>query len=474
MTARKGGEHVDVVHGAGQGRREVEAEAVDAHLGDPVAQRVGDEPEHVRLDDMQGVAAAGVVRVPAGVALEAVVAAVVDALQRQHRAQLTRFGGVVVDDVEDDLDPGLVQRPHHPLELADLLARRTGRRVARVRGEVADRVVAPVVLQAPAQQMVLVRELVDGQQLHGRHAQLHQVLDRRRVRQPGVGAPEFLRYAGVQFGEAADVDLVDDRVRPRCLRAAVVHPLVVGGVVVHDDTLRDVGRGVAVVAHGVRDLLLRPVTDMRVDLGRQPELAVHRPRVRVEEQLRRVPAGAGPRVPAAVHPEAVALSRHDARQEAVPDLVRQLGQRGARLHALRVEQTQLDRLRTPAHSAKLVPATPSGPTRYRAPNGIRAPATRAGAALCAGRRSARVRRVAPVWPPRRAPWARRRRRAPPARPPARLRSTPSGLPRLMERRGEGQLASRPRVPVMSFSPLFCPELGPHSRFPERARSLGTP
>ncbi len=195
--------------------------------------------------------------------------------------------------------------------------------------------------------MVLVRELVDGQQLHGRHAQLHQVLDRRRVRQPGVGAPEFLRYAGVQLGEAAHVDLVDHRVRPRCLRAAVVHPLVVGGVVVDDDALRDVGRGVAVVAHGVRDLLLRPVADVRVHLGRQPELAVHRPRVRVEEQLRRVPARAGPRVPAAVHPEAVALSRHDARQEAVPDLVRQLGQRGARLHALRVEQTQLDRLRTP-------------------------------------------------------------------------------------------------------------------------------
>lgn len=84
------GEHVDVVHGAGQCGRQIEAEAVHAHLGDPVAQRIGDQTQDMGLDDMQGVAAAGVVGVAAGLVRQAVVAAVVDAPQGGRRAQLMR------------------------------------------------------------------------------------------------------------------------------------------------------------------------------------------------------------------------------------------------------------------------------------------------------------------------------------------------------------------------------------------------
>ena len=66
----------------------------------------------------------------------------------EHRPEVVALGGVVVDDVEDHLDAGAVQRLHHPLELAHLLAARAGRGVERVRREVADRAVAPVVRQA--------------------------------------------------------------------------------------------------------------------------------------------------------------------------------------------------------------------------------------------------------------------------------------------------------------------------------------
>ena len=41
--------HVDLVAGAGQRREQVEAEAVDVHLGHPVAQRVEDEPQRHRV-----------------------------------------------------------------------------------------------------------------------------------------------------------------------------------------------------------------------------------------------------------------------------------------------------------------------------------------------------------------------------------------------------------------------------------------
>ncbi len=114
---------IDVVQLARQRRRQVEAEAVDVHLEHPVAQAVHDELQHVRVPHVQRVAGAGVVHVVAAlVGDEPVVRRVVDALERQHRPEMVAFGGVVVDHVEDHLDPGLVHRLHQVLELLHLLA----------------------------------------------------------------------------------------------------------------------------------------------------------------------------------------------------------------------------------------------------------------------------------------------------------------------------------------------------------------
>ena len=77
---------------------------------------------------------------------------------------MVALGGVVEDDVEDDLDAGTVERLHHVAELVD---RRRADRVrelyAVVRREERDRLVAPVVDAArPAQSMRI--ELEHGQQ----------------------------------------------------------------------------------------------------------------------------------------------------------------------------------------------------------------------------------------------------------------------------------------------------------------------
>src|SRR5918999_1716893 len=93
---------------------------------------------------------------------EAVVRVVVDATERQRGTEVVALAGVVVDDVEDDLDAGIVQPLHHRLELAD---RVIGRAEADVRGEEGDRVVAPIVDQAALDQVPLVDVLVDRQQL---------------------------------------------------------------------------------------------------------------------------------------------------------------------------------------------------------------------------------------------------------------------------------------------------------------------
>ena len=74
---------------------------------------------------------------------------------------------MVVDDVENDFNPGFMQVFHHLLELVDLSASVTGGRVGAMRGEVADRVIAPVVRLPMFGQGRFGDELVDRQQLHG-------------------------------------------------------------------------------------------------------------------------------------------------------------------------------------------------------------------------------------------------------------------------------------------------------------------
>ena len=71
--------------------------------------------------------------------------------------------------------PGAVERLDHALELPHLLAARAGRRVRRVGREVADRRVAPVVREPSIVQEVLVGDVVDRQQLDGRHSERRQV-----------------------------------------------------------------------------------------------------------------------------------------------------------------------------------------------------------------------------------------------------------------------------------------------------------
>ena len=93
--------------------------------------------------------------------------------------------------------PGGVQRPDHHLELLDgvLLDAVVG--VARRRGEEAERVVAPVVVQALLDQVAVVDVVVHRQQLDGRDAQVGQVLDGRLGGQPGVGAAQVLGHVRV-------------------------------------------------------------------------------------------------------------------------------------------------------------------------------------------------------------------------------------------------------------------------------------
>ena len=172
---------IDVVQLAGERRGEVEPESVDVHLENPVPQAVHDQLQHMRVTHVQRVAGAGVVHVIAAVVgHQPVVGRVVDPFEREDRAEVIAFGGVVVDDVEDHFDAGRMQRLDEILELQHLLAALPGRGVLVVRREVANRVVAPVVPQSAIEERRVLHELMHGQQFDRRDSQALQVFDRDR------------------------------------------------------------------------------------------------------------------------------------------------------------------------------------------------------------------------------------------------------------------------------------------------------
>ena len=134
---------------------EIEAEAVDVIGLDPQPQRIHDHLQHARMRELERVAGAGEILVIARlVGQQPIIRGVVDAAVAQRRAQMVALGGVVVDDVENDFDAGVVQRRDRGAESVDGVA--AG--VARLRREEAERVVAPVVLQAAVEQMAVVEE----------------------------------------------------------------------------------------------------------------------------------------------------------------------------------------------------------------------------------------------------------------------------------------------------------------------------
>ena len=83
------------------------------------------------------------------------------------------FTGVVVDDIENDLDPGIVQALYRCLEAGD----RWGRQKTRIRREKADRIIAPVIHEPAFEQVAIVDRSVDREQLECSDAQAGEVID---------------------------------------------------------------------------------------------------------------------------------------------------------------------------------------------------------------------------------------------------------------------------------------------------------
>ena len=409
----EGAEPVDVVELAGEGGCQVEAEAVHVHLEDPVAQAVHDELEDAGMGHVERVPAPRVVHVVAPlVGHQPVVGRVVDAPEREGGSEVVALGGVVVDHVEDHLDPGGVEGLDHRLELGDLLAPVPRRRVSRVGGEEADGVVPPVVDEPPVDEVLVGHGLVHGHQLDGGDAERPEVVDHGAAAEAGEGSTQARGDVGVLRGEALRVHLVDHGLAPRRPRQAIVAP---GERRVDDHALGHPGRAVPVVPGEVR----LGGADHVSEQGVAPvQGTVQGPRIGVEEQLPRVEAMPGVGVIGAVDAIPVPLAGTGLGEVDVPDLVGLLRDGdGRRLGAVLVEQAELHRGGVLGEQREVHPcAVPrraqrigragSGPHDVgfpHQPHGSRGP----GPPGTLSPRPVRARRGPSGWPPRRGRAGRR-------------------------------------------------------------------
>ena len=196
---------LDVVHA-----HEVEAEAVDVVLVDPIFHALLHEGTHDGLVGGRLVAAAR------AVAWRAVgIETIVGARPRELEVAVVEVEGVVVYHVEDYADARLVQCLHHLLELAYAHGGVIGvGAVAALRHVVVERVVAPVVLRHVEAGLIHRGVVERGQDVDGVHAEALQIVD-------GLGFGEgkelaLMRQArGGRHGEVAEMHLVDDEVGGR-------------------------------------------------------------------------------------------------------------------------------------------------------------------------------------------------------------------------------------------------------------------
>ncbi len=112
---------------------------------------------------VERVPAARVIHVVASVVChEPVIGRVVNAVERQRRAKVVALCGVVLDDIENDLQARGMEGSDHRPELAHRLRRAYRGGVSRLKGKIRQAVVTPIIGQPALKQMPILHEMVHG------------------------------------------------------------------------------------------------------------------------------------------------------------------------------------------------------------------------------------------------------------------------------------------------------------------------
>lgn len=182
---------------------------------------------------------------------------------------------MIVDDVENHLDPVSVKLIDHGLEFV----RERRFEITRLRCEEGNGIVPPIVAQPLLDQVTVVDEGVDGQQLCAGNAKRAQVGRNVRMRQARESPAICFGYQRMQLGKALNVHLVGDRALPGDFRLARYAP---GESRVDDSALLHQGRAVAFV---IGEVLVGMVELIAEQLRSPAQLADQLLRIRIKDQL---------------------------------------------------------------------------------------------------------------------------------------------------------------------------------------------
>ena len=245
------------------------------HLVDPVAQAVHHHLQDAGMNQVQSVAAAGVVDVVAAVGLEPVIGRIVDAPEAQGRPHLVALGSMVVDHIQQHLDAGIMQALDHGFEFTQIAAAQ----ITWLRGKEAQGAITPVVAQPTVYQKTVIDEGVNRHQFHRGDAERLKMLDDFRVSQTGAGSTQVVRDALMMDGETAHMGFVNQGARPRCFRRMIAVPVETG---IDDHALKHLAGVVAGVKREVSVAVTDLITAMLVA---QMEDAVELLGVGIEQQF---------------------------------------------------------------------------------------------------------------------------------------------------------------------------------------------
>jgi hypothetical protein len=162
--------------------------------------------------------------------------------------------------------------------------------------------------------LAVIDEGVHRQQLHGSHAQRLNVTD-DFLSEPGVGAAQFFRHAGMQFGETFHVQLVEDRLIPGHGTPSVLTPPI--EIRIDDDAFCHVRRTVALVERQIISGFHLISEHCRVPLQGTCMGA----RIGIKDELVRIKAVTGVWLVRTVHSVPIKRPRSNVRHIAMEDLI---------------------------------------------------------------------------------------------------------------------------------------------------------
>ena len=154
-----------------------------------------------------------------------VVDIVVYTLEGKARAVFVALGGVVENNVQNDLNPVGVQRAYQGFELGSLVVVLDSCRIAGIRRKIADRIVAPVIDELPAVNHALVCQFVELENRHQLNCVNAQFLEVRQFLHQAGKRAGVLHVRAFVHGKSAHVHFVNHHVLKRHVCVLEIAPI---------------------------------------------------------------------------------------------------------------------------------------------------------------------------------------------------------------------------------------------------------